>query len=244
MQERTIMIANQKTQKRYSIQSDVTTLGELKSQLSLQGIDYSGMTFTEGITKTQLISDDSLLPTNVMYHGQPTNNLVILLTNPQKQIASGAIPTNRKDFGDYIKKNNLGEAIKKAFGDNWTRISTDKLSAFFHSQSKEAAPANNKNLSEVRKALKNLDSRAQPKKECSEEASQNQTQLPDYKTAPHASTVNWFYEGIKDMVNLNLLHTEDVVVLTNLLTELSHRLLESKVEITDDEVDKMLNSIL
>lgn len=242
MQERTIMIANQKTQKRYSIQSGVTTLGELKSQLSLQGIDYSGMTFTEGITKTQLISDDSLLPTNVMYHGQPTNNLVILLTNPQKQIASGAIPTNRKDFGEYIKKNNLGEAIKKAFGDNWTRISTDKLSAFFHAQSIEAAPADNKKLSKVRKELEKLHKEEQPI--VPEEASQNQTQLPDYKTAPHASTVNWFYEGIKDMVNLNLLHTEDVVVLTNLLTELSHRLLESKVEITDDEVDKMLNSIL
>lgn len=243
MQERTIMIANQKTQKRYSIQSDVTTLGELKSQLSLQGIDYSGMTFTEGITKTQLISDDSLLPTNVMYHGQPTNNLVILLTNPQKQIASGAIPTNRKDFGDYIKKNNLGEAIKKAFGDNWTRISTDKLSAFFYAQSKEeGASADDQSLRKVRKELEKLHKEEQP--DVPEEASQNQTQLPDYKTAPHASTVNWFYEGIKDMVNLNLLHTEDVVVLTNLLTELSHRLLESKVEITDDEVDKMLNSIL
>lgn len=242
MQERTIMIANQKTQKRYSIESSATTLGELKEQLVSQGIDYSGMTFTEGITKTQLISDDSLLPTNVMYHGQPTNNLVILLTNPQKQIASGAIPTNRKDFGDYIKKNNLGEAIKKAFGDNWTRISTDKLSAFFHAQSKEAAPADNKKLSKVRKELEKLHKEEQPT--VPEEASQNQTQLPDYKTAPHASTVNWFYEGIKDMVNLNLLHTEDVVVLTNLLTELSHRLLESKVEITDDEVDKMLNSIL
>lgn len=242
MQERTIMIANQKTQKRYSIESSATTLGELKEQLASQGIDYSGMTFTEGITKTQLVDNDSQLPTNVMYHGQPTNNLVILLTNPQKQIASGAIPTNRKDFGDYIKKNNLGEAIKKAFGDNWTRISTDKLSAFFHAQSKEAAPANNKNLNNVRKELEKLHKEEQPI--VPEEASQNQTQLPDYKTAPHASTVNWFYEGIKDMVNLNLLHTEDVVVLTNLLTELSHRLLESKVEITDDEVDKMLNSIL
>ena len=102
--------------------------------------------------------------------------------------------------------------------------------------------AKRQSLRKVRKELEKLHKEEQPI--VPEEASQNQTQLPDYKTAPHASTVNWFYEGIKDMVNLNLLHTEDVVVLTNLLTELSHRLLESKVEITDDEVDKMLNSIL
>ena len=88
--EREILIANTKTQKRSKITTSATTLGELKNDLRAAGIDFSNMTFTEGISKTQLLSDDTQLPQNVMYKGQPTNNLVILLTNTKKNIASGA----------------------------------------------------------------------------------------------------------------------------------------------------------
>ena len=102
METRTIAIANTKTQKRYTIESAATTLGELQDQMIEQGIDFSGMTFTEGISKTQLLTRESLLPTNVMYKGQPTNNLVMLLTNPNKQIASGAM--NRKELYAKIKE--------------------------------------------------------------------------------------------------------------------------------------------
>ena len=91
MDVREILVANTKTQKRYKVNTDATTLGELKAALDAQGIDYAGMTFTEGISKTQLTSDDSQLPTNVMYKGTPTNNLVMLLTNTTKNISSGAI---------------------------------------------------------------------------------------------------------------------------------------------------------
>lgn len=227
METRTIAIANNKTQRRYSIETNATTLGELKAQMTQQGIDYAGMTFTEGITKTQLLTDDSLLPTNVMYRGQATNNLVMLLTNPNKQIASGAVPTDRKLFGTYIKSNNLGNAIKAEFGDNWTRISTDKLVAFF----KKNEPSETEDLSKVRKELSNI-------KEVKPESS-----LPDVKEAPHANIVNWFYDGIKDMAKNNLLYTEDIIVLAALTTELSHRLWEAKPRITDDDIDNMIASI-
>ena len=89
MNERKILVANSKTQQRTELQSAATTLGELKAELTAAGIDYSGMTFTEGFSKTQLLSDDSLLPTNVTHRGQVTNDLVILLTNTTKKIASG-----------------------------------------------------------------------------------------------------------------------------------------------------------
>ena len=101
----------------------------MKAALDAEGIDYAGMTFTEGISKTQLTSDDSQLPTNVMYKGQPTNNLVMLLTNTTKNIASGAEPLTRKEIYTIIRENNLSEDLKEEFG-NWTIITTEALEEF------------------------------------------------------------------------------------------------------------------
>lgn len=126
--EREIIIANTKTQKRSKITSSAMTLGELKSDLRANGIDYSDMTFTEGISKTQLLNDAVKLPQNVMYKGHPTNNLVILLTNTKKKIASGAI--SRKEAYKLIKENNLQEDVKVEFGKNFTQVTTDNLIKF------------------------------------------------------------------------------------------------------------------
>lgn len=126
--EREIFIANTKTQKRSKVTTSATTLGELKADLRAAGIDYNGMTFTEGISKTQLLNDATQLPQNVMYKGQPTNNLVILLTNTKKNIASGTM--SRKEVYQAIKDNNLQEAVKKEFGRNFTQVPTSDLLVF------------------------------------------------------------------------------------------------------------------
>lgn len=126
--KREILIANTKTQKRSKVTTSATTLGELKTDLRAAGIDYSGMTFTEGISKTQLLDDATQLPQNVMYKGQPTNNLVILLTNTKKNIASGTM--TRKEAYQAIKDNNLQDAVKEEFGRNFTQVSTSDLLVF------------------------------------------------------------------------------------------------------------------
>lgn len=126
--EREILIANTKTQKKSKITTNATTLGELKAALNAEGIDYSDMTFTEGISKTQLLSDDTQLPQNVMFKGQPTNNLVILLTNTKKNISSGAM--SRKEAYQAIKDNDLQDAVKEEFGRNFTQVPTSDLIVF------------------------------------------------------------------------------------------------------------------
>ena len=126
--EREILIANTKTQKRSKVTTSATTLGELKTDLRAAGIEYSGMTFTEGISKTQLLDDATQLPQNVMYKGQPTNNLVILLTNTKKNISSGTM--TRKEVYQAIKDNNLQEAVKEEFGRNFTQVPTSDLLVF------------------------------------------------------------------------------------------------------------------
>lgn len=134
--EREILIANTKTQKRSKITTSATTLGELKTDLRAAGIDFSGMTFTEGISKTQLLSDNTQLPQNVIYKGQPTNNLVILLTNTKKNIASGVL--SRKEAYNLIKQNSLENAVKTKFGRNFTQVPTLDLIKFIGTNAKKS----------------------------------------------------------------------------------------------------------
>lgn len=142
--EREILIANTKTQKRSKITTSATTLGELKTDLRAAGIDFSGMTFTEGISKTQLLSDDTQLPQNVMYKGQPTNNLVILLTNTKKNIASGVL--SRKEAYNLIKQNSLENAVKIEFGRNFTQVPTLDLIKFIGANVKKSEAPKTDNI--------------------------------------------------------------------------------------------------
>lgn len=128
MENREILVANTRTQRRDKVVTDATTLGELKSALTSAGIDFSGMTFTEGISKTQLLDDATQLPQNVMYKGNPTNNLVILLTNTKKNIASGAM--SRQEAYAAIRANSLQEEVKRVFKRNFTQVPTEPLETF------------------------------------------------------------------------------------------------------------------
>lgn len=136
MIEREILVANTKTQRRYKLTTSATTLGELKAAMIENDIDYSGLDFTEGITKTQLLDDASLLPTNVPYKGSVTNNLVILLTNNKKKIDSGIEDvslTDRAEAYKIIKEHVLQDAVKEEFGRNFTQVPTAALWAFIQS---------------------------------------------------------------------------------------------------------------
>lgn len=125
METRKITVVSTRDQKRSTIMSAATTLGELKADLNNAGIDYSDMTFYEGLTKTELINDESLLPTNVPYKGQTTNELVFMLTNMNKKIKSGV--TTRAEAYAYIKDNNLQFEVLKRYGKNYTVCKTSEL---------------------------------------------------------------------------------------------------------------------
>jgi hypothetical protein len=195
--------------------------------MSAQGIDFAGMSFTEGLSKTQLIGRDSLLPTNVMYKGQPTNDLVMLLTNTTKNIASGAI--SRKEAYRLIKEMNLQDVISEGEGKNYTLVKTDILEDYINDELgeefDEKLDATTEVLEEAKKA---------PKVE---------NPLPDIKSAPHPEAVEWYYMGLKAMLKSHLLYTEDIAVIANLTTELYKRMKESEPKITDSDIDDMIASI-
>lgn len=89
MESRKITIVETKNQRKSTIMSAATTLAELKNDLRANGIDYSGMTFFEGISKVELKNDASVLPHDVPYKGTITNELVFMLTSTNKKIRSG-----------------------------------------------------------------------------------------------------------------------------------------------------------
>ena len=137
MESRKITIVLSSTQDKKTIMSNATTLGELKRDLDENQISYTGMTFYEGLTKTELKNDESILPTNVPYRGNVTNELVFMLSVPNKKINSGA--SDRPELIQYLKENNLTEELKKKTGKNYTITSTDDLKAFVANHQKTSS---------------------------------------------------------------------------------------------------------
>lgn len=127
METRKIMIVDSSSNQKVVVNTDATTFGELKKAARAAGINYEGKDWLEGITKTSPVGDDSQLPTNVQFKGATTNNLVYMLTNTNKKIRSGG---DRKSLYEEIKKHNLAEKIKDAFGRNYTQIGNAVLQDF------------------------------------------------------------------------------------------------------------------
>ena len=105
-------------------ESNANTLGELKSELMGMGIDPTGMAIQEGLTRTELMDDNSILPHDVPYKGTTTNNLVFRLTQNNKMIKSGVC---RSDVYRTIKELGLEDAIKNILNKNYTNCTTSEL---------------------------------------------------------------------------------------------------------------------
>lgn len=122
METRKITIVNAKTNSKHVIDTDATTLAGLKSVLDNNHIDYKGLTFFESLSKSELTSNEAQLPKDVMYRGNPTNELVFLLMQ-EKKIESGG----RKELYQQIADLNLKEQCIKMYGKNFTNCTTVQL---------------------------------------------------------------------------------------------------------------------
>lgn len=138
MEARTITIISESGNGHKTIQSSAETLGELKRDLAQNGIDYEGKTFREGLSRTELVDDASVLPRDLDWKGAKTNNLVFTLTTANKKIRSGAM--SRAEAYTIVKNSDLQDAIKAKFGKNFTQVSTADLEAFLSKKAPKAAP--------------------------------------------------------------------------------------------------------
>ncbi len=253
MENREILIANTKTQKRSKITTNATTLGELKAALNEAGVDYRGMTFTEGISKTQLISNDTQLPQNVMYKGQPTNNLVILLTNTKKNIASGA--SDRQAAYAAVKDNDLQDAVKAHFGRNFTQVPTDALWSFITA-----------NINGVKAAIVDVpaeepvDSASAPVEDVEDMQTCQEPDIKDNTASAGDKVAAGLFYAVNYYVSEKIMTSEEVKNLIKNLMHLTETIECGKEEweeptvqetvstsdgsITNDDVDDMINDIL
>lgn len=143
MEFRKVTIINNKTQSQKVIQaSTATTLGELKREMREAGIEYEGMTFFEGHLRAELKDDASILPTNIPYKGQVVNDLIFLLTAPEKKIKSGAM--SRAEAYNAIKARGLQDECVKRFGKNFTMCKTQDLIDLLGEGSSKPAPVKEK----------------------------------------------------------------------------------------------------
>ena len=146
MEARKITVVSTKTQKKSVIMSSAETLGELKKDFREAGIDYDGMTFYEGTSKTELKTDESVLPKDVPYTNRTTgetkntNELVFMLTNTNKKIRSGAVAMTRAEAYAAIKAMGLQAECQKRFGKNFTMCKTSDLVSLVESRT-AAKPA-------------------------------------------------------------------------------------------------------
>lgn len=124
MEKRIITIVSTANSSKVELETNAATLGELKAAMRQADITYDGMTFYEGLTKSELVDDASILPHDVVRNGQTTNNLVFMLTNTNKKIRSGY---DRLELYNIIKEKGLAEECKERLGKNFTVCKTSEL---------------------------------------------------------------------------------------------------------------------
>lgn len=138
METRKITVLSTRTQTKHVIMSAATTLSQLKSDLDKEGISYSDMTFYEGLSKTELKDDSSILPHDVPYKGQTTNELVFMLTTPNKKIKSGMM--SRAEVYAIIKAKNLQAKCVEIYGKNFTMCKTSDLIELINKRGNSSTP--------------------------------------------------------------------------------------------------------
>ena len=139
MNARNIIVWSTKTQQKQVVSTGAETLAELKADLAAAGIDTKDMTFYEGLTKTELKADASLLPKDVNYKGTVTNELVIMLTVVNNKISSGRALTRPEVYREMKRSAVLADRCKAVFGRPYTQVSTAELEALINREKAAAA---------------------------------------------------------------------------------------------------------
>lgn len=169
MEPRRILITNESLTSCNEIMSTALTVAELKAEMSRAGIEYADKTLVEGRSRTKFEGDTQQLPLTVMYKGQPTTELSIMLMTPAKKVVSGA--SERSEIYAAIKQHGLEGAVKDTFGKNFTQVTTAELKQFYNdTMYKKAVPR--EEVREVREAEvavlsgETIPVTAEPEREC------------------------------------------------------------------------------
>ena len=163
MNPKKFTVIDSETQQTKVIESNATTVAELKADLRANGFDLTGKTIQEGLTRIEFKSDDALLPHDVPRNGGITNDLVFRLTKAQKNIKSGAL--DRKALYASVKKLKLESVIKAKYGKNFTMVGNAQLAAEIEAASKKVVSKAEPKKAAVKSAPKKEEKKVKAKKE-------------------------------------------------------------------------------
>ena len=117
----------------FEIDENVKTLGDLIPMINEKGIETTDKAFYESKSGHQLMGEGSILPENTADNGK----LIIMVTNAQKKISNGILENaKRPEINAYVRDNNLGAAIKEAFGVSWTNVPSVDIVRFINCMKK------------------------------------------------------------------------------------------------------------
>lgn len=136
--KRKFTVIDNDTQTTKIIESEATTVVELKRDLCANGFNTDNKTISEGLTHIEFKTDDAVLPHDVPWNGGITNNLVFRLTKSEKHINSGAMADRKAAFAQ-VKALGLQAAIAAKYGKNFTQCTTAILIAEIEEAQKSAA---------------------------------------------------------------------------------------------------------
>lgn len=126
-----VTVFSTKGKKKSVVSTEATTWGELKKDLTEQGIDTNGVKAIVGETQTTLESSKAVLPKGLDIRGKITDNFTLFLT-PIK-VKSGNDNYINVDDMDYkgcrafIKEQYAASEENKAYFGNYTHKSTDAM---------------------------------------------------------------------------------------------------------------------
>lgn len=226
--ERNITVVLQETGKRVNLNGVFATLKDVKDALLEQNINTNDMEFMEGISKTKMSESDAQLPSNILYKGKHTNNLVFLVTRIGKKIASGS--STRALLYASIRELNLQEDCKKAFGKNYTLVSNEDLEWLINQKLITSAPKVEEELMAVEQCgheVKLVTEEIDPVV-CQTMLSQREILLEEYR------------KRIKDMVDAFYAVSQHMLHLTKCYEELNAAEAPATTTFSEEEVNEIL----
>ena len=230
MQERKITVVSTRNQKKSVIMSAATTLAELKADLRQNGIDYEGMTFYEGTSKIELKDDNSVLPHDVPYKGQTTNELVFMLTNTNKKIRSGAAMSRADAYAAIKTKGLQGECVKR-FGKNFTMCKTaDLITLIYEKAASKPVPATPAKEKKVTEAKEGKAKECACTNECVDTKARAALSRLVTILVDNCTLEDWEVEEIKDILSVK----------ANVATSEDYKP-SSASSYSDDEIDRMFD---
>lgn len=140
---KTIAISNTINGVKTVVDTEATTLGELKQFMAENNISYpTDALWYSGLTKSRLEFDNSEFisdsPRTCNIDGTEKQVYGVVLIVPSKnKIESGAM--TRSELYMYIHENNLKDEIKEVFGKPYTNVPTDDLYEFINHYDDEPA---------------------------------------------------------------------------------------------------------